>query len=137
MWEQEFDERARKEITFSRLYAADFHHGTEGHNAKLIIAKMAELLDLTETPQGTPSVALDAKAGPPSSDIAASAYRAYGFNRDWKDWRGQPMPQWNELPAHIRTAWEAAVRQVWGVFNGGSYGLDIEAHWKDWTPPKG
>lgn len=41
----EFSEREQKEINFSRLYAAEFAHGTEGHNAKLVIAKMAALLD--------------------------------------------------------------------------------------------
>jgi hypothetical protein len=41
-----FDERQQKEIRFSRLYATDeFRHGTDGHNAKLVIARMAWLLD--------------------------------------------------------------------------------------------
>jgi hypothetical protein len=40
-----FNERERAEIRFSILYAQRFHHGTDGHNAKMIIAKLAELLD--------------------------------------------------------------------------------------------
>ena len=48
-WLDEFDERQQKEIRFSRLYAQDFAHGTEGHNAKLIIAKMASLLDQADS----------------------------------------------------------------------------------------
>jgi hypothetical protein len=44
-WLALFDERQRKEIAFDRLYAAQFGHGTDGHNAKMIIAKMADLLD--------------------------------------------------------------------------------------------
>ena len=41
-----FDERQIKEINFDRIYAEGFHHGTDGHNMRMIIAKMAELLDL-------------------------------------------------------------------------------------------
>jgi hypothetical protein len=44
-WQDLFDERQRKEIEFSRLYAGQFAHGTDGHNSKLIIAKLAGLLD--------------------------------------------------------------------------------------------
>lgn len=54
-WELEnFDDRQRKEIEFSRLYAKHFAHGTDGHNAKMIIAKMARLLDATEEGHGIP-----------------------------------------------------------------------------------
>lgn len=41
----EFDERQKSQINFSRLYAADYHHGADGHNNMMIIAKMADLLD--------------------------------------------------------------------------------------------
>lgn len=44
-WLSHFDDRQKREIEFCRLYAKDFAHGTSGHNEKLIIAKMAELLD--------------------------------------------------------------------------------------------
>ena len=44
-WRSEFDERQLKEIEFCILYATNFKHGTDGHNAKMIIAKMVELLD--------------------------------------------------------------------------------------------
>ena len=44
-WLSNFDERQQKEIVFSRMYASQFNHGTDGHNAKLIIAKMAEMLE--------------------------------------------------------------------------------------------
>jgi hypothetical protein len=40
-----FNERERAEIRFDCLYAERFHHGTDGHNAKMIIAKLAALLD--------------------------------------------------------------------------------------------
>ena len=44
-WRRFFDERQLKEIDFSVVYANEFAHGTDGHNAKLIIARMAALLD--------------------------------------------------------------------------------------------
>jgi hypothetical protein len=44
-WREQFDARQQKEIAFAEVYARDFAHGTEGHNARLIIAKMAALLD--------------------------------------------------------------------------------------------
>ena len=48
-WMQGFDERQRKEIAFSVLYARQFGHGTDGHNAKLIIARLVELLENAHT----------------------------------------------------------------------------------------
>ena len=47
-WLNQFDERQRKEIEFSILYLNQFEHGTDGHKAKVIIAKMAALLDKLE-----------------------------------------------------------------------------------------
>ena len=47
-WESAFSEREQKEIKFARLYAKDFAHGTTGHNALIVIAKMAEALDILE-----------------------------------------------------------------------------------------
>lgn len=44
-WGREFDDRQMQEIKFSCLYARDFKHGTDGHNAKLIIAKFVEMLE--------------------------------------------------------------------------------------------
>ncbi len=44
-WLNNFEERQRKQIERSVLYAKDFAHGDDGHNAKLIIAKMAAMLD--------------------------------------------------------------------------------------------
>lgn len=63
-------------------------------------------------------------------NIAASAYRAYGWNRDWKDWRGGPMPQWDALTPGIQTAWCCAAQQAIDISRGGSYGLNIEQKWK-------
>ena len=43
-WIERFSEREQQEIHFSQIYAKQFAHGTDGHNAKLIIAKMAGIL---------------------------------------------------------------------------------------------
>lgn len=48
-WMVEFSPREMQEIKFARFYAADFAHGTDGHNAKIIIAKLADLLDRLES----------------------------------------------------------------------------------------
>ncbi len=40
-----FTGRERSEIAFSRLYARAYHHGTDGHNSKVIVNKMAGMLD--------------------------------------------------------------------------------------------
>jgi len=49
-WETHFDERQRKEIAYCIVYKNDFGHGTDGHNIRLIVAKMAELLDMGLVP---------------------------------------------------------------------------------------
>ena len=48
-WQSDFDDRQKTEIEFSRVYESKFNHGTDGHNAKLIIARMALLLDEAES----------------------------------------------------------------------------------------
>jgi hypothetical protein len=45
-WETHFDERQRKEIAYCIVYKDNFGHGTDGHNIRLIVAKMAELLTM-------------------------------------------------------------------------------------------
>ena len=47
-WLSNFDDRQQKEIEFCKLYAEKFSHGTDGHSAKLIIAKMASILNEIE-----------------------------------------------------------------------------------------
>lgn len=43
-WFGQFDKRQQDQIRFAVLYAKDFHHGADGHNNMMIIAKMVELL---------------------------------------------------------------------------------------------
>lgn len=47
-WMSNFTDREIKEIEFAVLYKSRFAHGTDGHNAKIIIAKMAAMLDNIE-----------------------------------------------------------------------------------------
>ncbi len=39
-------------------------------------------------------------------------YRAYGDNREWKAYNGEPMPLWEVLPSHIQEAWTAAAKAI-------------------------
>ncbi len=45
VWMKNFTDRDIKEIDFSIIYADNFNHGTNGHNEKIIIAKMANMLN--------------------------------------------------------------------------------------------
>ncbi len=40
------NERQQKELAFSELYVRDFNHGATGHNLYVIVARLAELLDV-------------------------------------------------------------------------------------------
>lgn len=45
-WRELFDERQQREIKFCGVYnTPDFQHGTNGHNERIIISKLANLLD--------------------------------------------------------------------------------------------
>ena len=48
-WKSNFDERELKEIAFCMLYQKQFGHGTLGHNIRIIVAKMASILDNAES----------------------------------------------------------------------------------------
>jgi hypothetical protein len=76
-----------------------------------------------------------AEAGLTWVEIAASAYRAYAASTGNKNFRGDPMPEWDALPQPIRTAWEAAVRQAGSCLDGGRNPPMDESRWNGWTPP--
>jgi hypothetical protein len=46
------------------------------------------------------------------SELAKAAYDAYGDKTGWKNFRGDPMPKWEDLPEAIREAWRAATDAV-------------------------
>lgn len=76
------------------------------------------------------------KAGPAWTDVAASAYRAYAASTGNKNFRGEPMPTFDALPLPIRTAWEAAARQVGDCLACGlGEPLPDEQRWQGWASP--
>jgi len=106
-WLTQFDERQQKEIALDRIYAAQFAHGTEGHNARLVIAKMAQLLDETF------SVVSSKDPGTEELEsLARDAYHAYGAVTEFKNYQGLPMPEWENLTQTIKAAWRAATLSV-------------------------
>ena len=44
----------------------------------------------------------------PWRDVAEQAYHAYGDTVGWKNFAGQQMPAFTDLPETIQRAWEAA-----------------------------
>lgn len=45
-WRNQLTEKNRKEIDWAVIYARDFNHGATGHNMLLLIAQLADLLDI-------------------------------------------------------------------------------------------
>lgn len=73
-------------------------------------------------------------------DIAASVYRAYAASTGNKNFKGDPMPAFGDLPIAIQTAWEAAARHT-GVLSRFSPDTssermaEAEQKWNGWTSP--
>lgn len=44
--------------------------------------------------------------------LARIGYEAYGDKAEWKNFSGDKMPSWDEVPEHIKEKWEAAVSAV-------------------------
>ena len=75
-------------------------------------------------------------AGMAWSEIAKSAYLAYAASTDNKNFRGEEMPKFEDLPIAIQTAWECAVRQTGRCLNerGEHFAGNLdEQFWKGWT----
>ena len=53
-WRSQFSVRELQEIDFCRVYADEFNHGTDGHLVRGLVAKMARLLDVTDTDGPSP-----------------------------------------------------------------------------------
>ncbi len=45
-------------------------------------------------------------------DLGRTGYEAYGKTTDFKNYQGLPMPDWEELPEQIRSAWVSAAIAV-------------------------
>lgn len=67
--------------------------------------------------------AFRAQQGPKTSTTRESrgriAYTAYGRTVQFKNWQGDPMPSWPELPMHIREAWIVSANVVWDLATTG------------------
>jgi len=78
----------------------------------------------------------EAVGGMAWDEIAASAYRAYAASTGNCNFRGEPMPAFADLPAPIRTAWEAAVRQAETCLHrDAEHAREREASWAEWVSP--
>lgn len=51
-------------------------------------------------------------------NIAQAAYEAYADSTDNKNFRGEDMPKWGELPEKIQVAWVAAVIEACKLYRG-------------------
>ncbi len=47
------------------------------------------------------------------------AYTAYGRDTNFKNFMGQPMPEWDALPDAIRNAWIKAANVIWDLATTG------------------
>lgn len=45
-WRNQLDDRQQKEVALAETYVRDFNHGTTGHNQLILVATLAELLDI-------------------------------------------------------------------------------------------
>ena len=70
------------------------------------------------------------------AEIAKSAYLAYSASTGNKNFRGEEMPDFEDLPEAIRIAWECAVRQTsicLKLFIPETAGNLNEEQWTNWT----
>ena len=72
---------------------------------------------------------------PSWEEIAASAYRSYAASTGNKNFRGDPMPAFDDLSEPIKIAWQVAVRQVGDIFTCARTAFENEQAWAGWTPP--
>ena len=68
-------------------------------------------------------------------EIAASSYRAYATSTGNKNFRGEPMPAFEDLPRAIQIAWEAAARQAGNCLLHPEFATKHEDTWAGWIPP--
>jgi hypothetical protein len=47
-----------------------------------------------------------------SEELARIAYHAYGKTTSFKDYQGNPMPVWDDLPPKIQEAWANASNAI-------------------------
>lgn len=47
-----------------------------------------------------------------TTELAQTAYEAYGATTGHKNYAGLPMPKWSDLPPAIQAAWLAATKAI-------------------------
>ena len=67
--------------------------------------------------------------------IAEQAYNAYAALTGNKNFRGDEMPAFGDLPLPIRTAWDVAVRQAVDEYTDERASPDV-SRWKGWARPQ-
>jgi hypothetical protein len=75
----------------------------------------SETFEQIKTGGGIPALPIVCKSLAPElplDDLTQMAYRAYGESTGNKNFRGEEMPAYHELPERIRAAWRAAVMAV-------------------------
>ena len=73
--------------------------GKEEMVRKMIERRRLEIEELEEMLPRTLPEGFDKTLG----ELAKIGYEAYGVEADWKAYNGESMPQWDELPQHVRT----------------------------------
>lgn len=48
--------------------------------------------------------------------LAKVVYNAYGNHADWRNYQGNPMPKWEELPVPIAMHWIAAMQAIFVTY---------------------
>jgi len=46
------------------------------------------------------------------ANLAQIAYEVYAEHQNWKNYQGNPIPQWDQVRDDIKQAWQAAVRAI-------------------------
>lgn len=109
-WEQGIPHHPKSKEIFKSIAKTDLElnedyfcwkSGGDGDNGETLMYLLDEYFEQVE------------KTQPKNLTVLAQiGYEAYGTEAEWKTYSGEPMPKWDELPAHIRQKWEAAVKAV-------------------------
>lgn len=73
------------------------------------------MTDLTQNPNPYPYKNLE--VNPFYMEIAENAYSHYGAVTDFKNFQGNPMPPFSDLPDTIKKAWHDAARYCYNMGN--------------------
>ena len=45
-------------------------------------------------------------------ELGRTAFEAYAHNTEWRSVHGEPLPNWDDVPDRVQTAWRAAARGI-------------------------